>query len=826
MRNLRLFHILFLVIIVNSTFSAINTDSLYKSLNSASDNEKLAIYKQLSAQVAESNPVKYIQYCKEALIIAQNNNDKANEYHFLLLIAKKYRELEMFEKTIEYATSLQQFAETENNKEKLTDVYNELGIAYANIQNFDVSLEYFVKYLEIQEEGLNKENMIIGYGNIAHLYMAKGDYNTSLQFSNKAVDLEIETHDSVSLAYTLNNIALTYKDMNDNAKAWEYFNKAEKITDILGNDILTMHINSNISDLAIEEKKYDKAISYLSENEKLAKKNSSIRLLRETYKFFSDLYVRTNDFRRAYEYHVLFFNLNDSIINNESRKEIYELKILYDTKSNEDKLEILKRDNDIQKIDNHRQEVIIYSLVFITVLIVLLILVLFSKFRTNRINAGLLEEKNRSFEKVNNELKELNTLLESKVKERTTELQSEINDRIKTELALKDALKKAEEANMLKDSFLSNISHEIRTPLNAISGLSSLLNDRFTEERTSEYLKYTDGIQQSSKRLLHLLNNIIDFSMLKSNTYSLDTKVCHVDVIINNAAQLHLFKANEKGLKFNVKIAQPPPEVYVDCENLIKVLSDIIDNSVKYTETGEITITAEKSLRQKEIVISVKDTGVGIESSFLPYIFDSFSQENDSYSKTYQGIGLGLPVAKKMIELMKGRLEISSMKNKGTTVKIFLPEVNYDIINAESGITEELVISNDILKESGIEVLIVEDDEFNALVLSEILTKISNPVIAADGHEALKIIEEYSSMGKKFNVLLVDINLPGNLDGIELLKKIKEKYEDYKNVPFIAQTAYAMSKDREKLLNSGFDDYLAKPVDNEELLAIIKSKLV
>jgi CheY-like chemotaxis protein len=179
-----------------------------------------------------------------------------------------------------------------------------------------------------------------------------------------------------------------------------------------------------------------------------------------------------------------------------------------------------------------------------------------------------------------------------------------------------------------------------------------------------------------------------------------------------------------------------------------------------------------------------------------------------------------------MIELMKGRLEISSMKNKGTTVKIFLPEVNYDIIYAESGITEEPVISNDILKESGIEVLIVEDDEFNALVLSEILTKISNPVIAADGHEALKIIEEYSSMGKKFNVLLVDINLPGNLDGIELLKKIKEKYEDYKNVPFIAQTAYAMSKDREKLLNSGFDDYLAKPIDNEELLAIIKSKLV
>lgn len=166
------------------------------------------------------------------------------------------------------------------------------------------------------------------------------------------------------------------------------------------------------------------------------------------------------------------------------------------------------------------------------------------------------------------------------------------------------------------------------------------------------------------------------------------------------------------------------------------------------------------------------------------------------------------------------------MKNKGTTVKIFLPEVNYDLINAENEIIEELVISNDILKESGIEVLIVEDDEFNALVLSEILTKISNPIIAADGHEALKIIEEYWNMGKKFNVFLVDINLPGNLDGIELMKKIKEKYEEYNHVPFIAQTAYAMSKDREKLLNSGFDDYLAKPVDNEELLSVIKSKFV
>ncbi|MFH2142565.1 MAG: ATP-binding protein [Bacteroidota bacterium] len=827
MRIIKFLLIIFsLLFFCTLSFASIQNDSLINKINDATDSEKVEIYKELASQNAESNPIKFIEYLKKALIISQNQKDIENEYLFLISIAKKYRELEMFDEVIEYSKKALQFAINEKNSEKLTDLYNELGIAYASMYKYDESLEYFNKYMKIQEDNLNKENMIIGYGNIANLYMIDKDYKTSLEFSFKAVDIEKETNDSVSLAYTLNNIALIYKNMGKNKNAWDYFAQAEEIANITNNENVKIHVNSNISELAYLEKDYNKALNYLEKNRIMAQKSNSVRLLRETYGFFSDLYVILNDYKKAYEYIVLYNQLNDSIENIESIKKINELKIIYDTKSRENENEILKRDIDIQKISNYRQQIVIYFLIFISLLIVLLIIVLFNKFRTNKKYAVLLKEKIYNIEIINTELKDLNTALESKVSERTIELQSEVNDRIKTELALKGALKKAEEANMLKDSFLSNISHEIRTPLNAIIGLSSLMADKFNDDSIQYYIKYTDGIQQSSKRLLHLLNNIIDFSMLKSNTYNLETKICPVDIVINNAAQLHIFKANEKGLKFSVQIPEDVPEIYVDRENLIKVLSDVIDNAVKYTEKGEIRISVEKNVRQKEIVISIKDTGIGIEHSFLPHIFDSFSQENDSYSKIYQGVGIGLPLAKKMIELMNGRLEISSMKNKGTTVKMFIPEANYEVISNENIPVDDLYISNEILKESGIEVLIVEDDEFNALVLGEILTKISNPVVAKDGFEALQIVDEYYNSGKKFNIMLIDINLPGNIDGIELMTRIRKKYEEYKDIPFIAQTAYAMSKDREKLLSSGFDDYLAKPIDNDELLVIIKSKLV
>ncbi len=459
-------------------------------------------------------------------------------------------------------------------------------------------------------------------------------------------------------------------------------------------------------------------------------------------------------------------------------------------------------------------------LIAIVLLAAILLLLLIRFFTLKRKYASSRKLNESEIDKLSRKLEVLEKNIEHEVLLRTKDLQNKLEESRMKDVELKKALKKAEDAHYLKNAFLANMSHEIRTPLNGIIGFSSLLETELSMMENLELYEFAQGIQQSGDRLLNLLNNIIDISRIEANDIEMELHPCNLAEIINNVAELNTFSANEKSLAFKTKIADLPP-VIADNANLTRIVNIVVDNAIKYTNSGFVNISATYNPETNEAQIRVKDTGVGMEADYQKYLFEAFRQESSGYGRSYQGAGLGLPLAKRLLDLMNGRIEIQTIQSVGTTVDIFIP-CKSDKKAEFVGMTKPIAAAPTI---GELDIFIVEDDRMNRLVLEKILKKSGKLTLAVDGDETLKIIGERYKKGHIFQVMLFDINLPSPWDGIMLMQKIRADYKEYRLVPFIAQTAYAMAGDREKMLESGFDDYIAKPISKNELLTIIKNQL-
>jgi len=465
-----------------------------------------------------------------------------------------------------------------------------------------------------------------------------------------------------------------------------------------------------------------------------------------------------------------------------------------------------------------------YILLLCIILLFFLVLTLWFIRQGKKKRRALLasvKESSAALELIKSELIKHQENIEIEVKSRTETFIRDYQEQEKIDISLKKALKKSEDANFLKNAFLSNISHEIRTPLNNIIGFSNLLEAEISLLENKELFEYARAISESGDRLLNLLNNILDISRIESHDLHIDIKSCDLNSVVANTVQLFVFKANEQKIKLNY-IANEVPPTLGDEKNLTKVISAIIENAIKYTENGFVNVSTDFHSTSNETSIRIKDSGCGIDAAYLPAIFNPFRQESSGYSKELQGAGLGLPLAKSLIELMRGRITIESVKGSGTTVTIYLPT---KILTTSDNQTIPITKKQKFTALQGLEIFIVEDDLMNKLVLYEMTKSLGNVKTAINGDETLSIIGQFYKEGKIFDIMLFDINLPPPWDGTRLMIEIRKKWKEYKTIPFIAQTAYAMAGDKEKLLEAGFDDYISKPINQHELYSIIKNQL-
>lgn len=398
-------------------------------------------------------------------------------------------------------------------------------------------------------------------------------------------------------------------------------------------------------------------------------------------------------------------------------------------------------------------------------------------------------------------------------------MQEDITERKKVELELIRSKEKAEEMNRLKSVFLANMSHELRTPMVGILGFAQILKDQLTDASNVEMAEL---LIKSGKRLLTTLESILEFSQLESKQIYINNVKINVAEKINSLVENFTDHLNEKklGLKLDFKCREL--SVLVDDRLFSQALSNIIDNAIKFTVKGGVTIEIDKVLEKNVVwgAIRISDTGIGISKEKQKVIFEDFRQASEGKSRNFEGNGLGLTVAKKIVEMLNGYITVESELGMGSQFTIYLPAVF-----VEDSKTKELHNHNDSNGKKNKdenhlqEILLVEDNEMNKEVVRIYLKNICKVDYANDDKTAIQLTAQ-----KKYSIVLMDINLGNGLSGIEVMKKIKE-VNGYNDVPFVAITGYALHGDKEKLLDEGCSYYLSKPFMKKDLIELVEKLL-
>lgn len=417
-------------------------------------------------------------------------------------------------------------------------------------------------------------------------------------------------------------------------------------------------------------------------------------------------------------------------------------------------------------------------------------------------------KQNTDLKQKEQELRGHKEKLESQVAYRTKELQ-------KANIQLEKAIAKASEADQLKSSFLANMSHEIRTPLNAILGFAELLK---TEKDEATIYEYIDIITNKGNLLLNIINDIIDISKVESGKLNIHKINFNVDKVLQEIfITYQKVIALEKSETVNLRLVKPSNEssisIFNDPARLKQVIQNLVDNAVKFTKKGEITLgyRLEEVEGSQQIIFFVKDTGTGIKEEHRKFIFDPFRQIDESLTRNYTGTGLGLSISKRLVELMGGTLQVRSEINKGSYFYFNLPYDNTIAFTAEEPKKKKSFHYNWENKT----ILIAEDYNAGFELLKSYFMKTGVKIIrAVNGEEAVKLCNSDPAI----DLVLMDIQMPV-MNGFEATRLIKNVHP---NLPVIAQTAYAMGEDEVKAREAGCDDYIAKPIIREKIMQKIQ----
>ena len=386
---------------------------------------------------------------------------------------------------------------------------------------------------------------------------------------------------------------------------------------------------------------------------------------------------------------------------------------------------------------------------------------------------------------------------------------------------LMSALAQAEEANKGKSYFLFNMSHDIRTPLNAIIGYSELAKNHLDEKEVLD--DYIYKIQTCGRQLLGLIGDVLDMAKIESGNLEISEKPCLCQDLMSDIMISVNESAKKKGLEFEASGNACHSTILCDKVKVQKILLNILSNAVKYTpKGGKISLSVQEKIREDEglsdFTFVVKDNGIGISKEFLPYIFNSFSRERNATISGVSGTGLGMTITKRLVDAMGGKIEVESQQNMGTTVTVSITFSR--LVGLEE--KREEIIPDAFLKD--IRVLLVEDNEINGEIASEMLRELKvNVDLVTNGKECIDALLEKDA--GYYDLVLMDIQMPV-MDGYEATRIIRRfSDKDKRLIPVIAMTANAFEEDKQKAFQSGMNGHLAKPVEMRHLIQALKSAI-
>lgn len=391
---------------------------------------------------------------------------------------------------------------------------------------------------------------------------------------------------------------------------------------------------------------------------------------------------------------------------------------------------------------------------------------------------------------------------------------------LEQEEALRQEKVKAEKANEAKSIFLFNMSHDIRTPMNAIVGYSQLMKKELTNPKL---IHYQEMIEQSSKLLLSIINNVLDMARVESGKMELDENY----EVIGNISQLvcsaFAAEASRKNIELNIIVNVEHKHIIVDSTKMQEILSNLISNAIKYTSAGgKVTIDTKELPYDKEgyvlIQTKVTDTGIGMSEEFLPSLFELFTRERNTTLSKIPGTGLGMAIVKNFVDLMNGSIEVESELGKGSTFTITIPHkiANKDYTNRNIKDSNECDINF-----MGKRILLDEDNELNAEITTTILSEMGFEVKAVEDG-ILCVNEIQHQPANTYDLILMDIQMP-NMDGYKATHCIRRLLQPEKsNIPIIAMSANAFEEDKKKAFDVKMNDYITKPIDFQKMEEVLK----
>jgi signal transduction histidine kinase/ActR/RegA family two-component response regulator len=436
--------------------------------------------------------------------------------------------------------------------------------------------------------------------------------------------------------------------------------------------------------------------------------------------------------------------------------------------------------------------------------IVVISILLSGKNYTNKIKEL---EQNNTLEQLNTELLAAKQNLETKVEERTNQLILANRELKQSNIDLKQAKEKAEQSSRLKTVFINNISHEIRTPMNGIMGFAELLDDPELPLEKRQF--YSKIVLHSSMQLLKVIDDILEISTLETKQVKPDNSTFNLNELLVDLKSIFQIKASERNISLILSKGLSDNKSYIisDKSKLHKILSNLLENAFKFTLKGFVEFGY--SISNKQLLVYVKDTGVGIAPENKELVFERFAQESESLSINPGGLGIGLSIVKENVQLLGGTINLKSEKGKGSTFTLSLP---YHAANPRQSLnkTPETLTGNG----GNYTILIAEDEDSNYHYLQALLkdNKVFQCTLihARNGQEAIDRV----ASNKNIHIILMDMRMPV-MDGFDATRHIKKANP---KIPIIAQSAYSTENDQLKIKQAGCDDFIAKPINKNDLL--------
>lgn len=695
--------------------------------------------------------------------------------YFLELANYSFEEKYNSKDAINYIQKAIEYSKAYKNNDKLYDCYYFLGSIYLETNNYNEAIVNFIKCSNYYEINQIKSSKVakINYA-LGSLYLEKRNLKIAKLYFNKSYSIYNRINSNNTLVLIELQKGLTLKANNKLDEAIVVFkNIANTSRDVEPSKIEALY---QLSKIYYTKEDYEKALDFSKRALKLVENNSAGISKKKILNNLILICEKQEDYKLSNFYLKEFLTLNE-IKNNSS---LVNTDLLINKKEHDNQLEIVekleKEKNDQLKAIRFNKLISIMSIV----LIAILSLFSFSLYKNNKIRTST------------------NTLLQEKNKELTEQKE------------------KAERASNARSEFLSTVSHELRTPLNAINGITHLL---LQENPKSTQLNYLKSLEFSGNYLLSFINDILEINRLESNTIHIEKINFNLEELIKNISESFNGFIEQNNIDFRLILNfENHKNLVGDPTKLSQILINLINNSIKFTKNGKVTLSV-KTIKEQDDTVTlnfiIQDNGIGIPEDKIANIFDSFSQGSVEINRTYGGTGLGLSIVKKIIELLGSEIHLESKENEGT--KLYF-DLNFGKSNAEIILNHEKKKVTSYVNLKNKTVLLVEDNKINQMITKKMLENKGMICSIIDNGEDAIIAMQNST----FDLVLMDVHLTG-INGTEATAVIR-KFD--KSTPIIALTAISLNENKEMLLSFGMNEVITKPFNPEYFYTVISDYIV